>query len=235
MKQPHIYTLPERFIKDPSVPLRWKLYTIINGFWISGKPVFASNEFFAEKLGCSDRHVRECLAELEEMYLITRHGSSQKRRIIPGGHGVPPNDEGRSPELRGGGTGSSAGEEPRAPHIADSIADNLTGEQGSQDYEIVKDKETETSRPDRKDTSYLSVFALWGAGYPLNWRGNRTEIQSAKNILIEHDIEKAKVALEFYNENKGESWCPTIFSPTDLDRKWVKLQNFRDKLDKQND
>lgn len=102
-------------------------------------------------------------------------------------------------------------------------------------YEIVKDKETETSKPDRKDTSYLSVFALWGAGYPLNWRGNRTEIQSAKNILIEHDLEKAKVALEFYNENKGESWCPTIFSPTDLDRKWVKLQNFRDKLDKQND
>lgn len=123
MKQPHIYTLPERFIKDPSVPLRWKLYTIINGFWISGKPVFAGNEFFAEKLGCSERHVRECLLELEKMYLITRHGSSQKRRIIPGGHGVDPDEEGRSPELRGGGTGSSAGEEPRAPHIADSIAD----------------------------------------------------------------------------------------------------------------
>lgn len=226
MKQPHIYTLPERFIKDPSVPLRWKLYTIINGFWISGKPVFASNEFFAVKLGCSPRHIRDCLAELEKMYLITRHGSSQKRRIIPGGHGVPPEDEGRNPELLGGGTGSSAREEPRAPHIADSIADSLTGEQSSQDYEIVKDKETETSRHDKKDTSYLSVFQLWGYKYPLSWRVNRTEIQAAKNILAERGLKNAAEALAFAKKYFDDEYCPKIYSPCDLDRKWAKLAKY---------
>lgn len=122
MKQPHIYTLPERFLKDPAVPLRWKLYTILNGFWISGKPVFASNAWFAEKLGCSDRHVRDCLLELEKMYLITRHGASQKRRIIPGGHGEEP--EGGTLSSSQGGTHSVVRAEPRAPHIADSNADS---------------------------------------------------------------------------------------------------------------
>ncbi len=127
MKQPHIYTLPERFIKDPAVPFRWKLYTILNGFWIAGKPVFASNAWFAEKLGCSDRTVREGLLELEGMYLIARHGSSQKRRIIPGGHGELPESErvGTLGATQGGTTGA-VGVAERVPHIADSIADRDT-------------------------------------------------------------------------------------------------------------
>jgi len=113
MKQPHVYVLPQRFIDDPSVPLKWKLYCLINGFWVSGKPVFASNDYFSEKLGCSDRHVRDCLLELEKMFLITRHGKSQNRRIIPGGHG---GGTGSSAHVDKGGTLSVVREELGVPH-----------------------------------------------------------------------------------------------------------------------
>lgn len=156
MKQPHIYTLPERFLKDPAVPLRWKLYTILNGFWISGKPVFASNAWFAEKLGCSDRHVRDCLLELEKMYLITRHGASQKRRIIPGGHGG--GTEGSSQ----GGTHSVVRAEPRVPHIADSIADRLNGAVAIAPRIVEYTEEDENARPSKeKDPNLDRSVKYW--------------------------------------------------------------------------
>lgn len=155
MKQPHIYTLPERFLKDPAVPLRWKLYTILNGFWISGKPVFASNMWFAEKLGCSDRTIRECLLELEKMYLITRHGSSQKRRIIPGGHGdMPEIDKVGTQSATQGGAQSATGAEPRVPHIADSIADSYTSgfADSPRTIEITEEEVIETFEEDSGDS-----------------------------------------------------------------------------------
>lgn len=93
-------------------------------------------------------------------------------------------------------------------------------------YEIVKDKETETSKPDRKDTSYLAVFQLWGAKYPLSWRANRTEIQAAKNVLAERGLKNAADALAFARKYFDDEYCPKIYSPCDLDRKWAKLAKY---------
>ena len=80
----------------------------------------------------------------------------------------------------------------------------------------------------KKDTSYLSVFELWGK-YPLNWKANRTEIDAAKNILAEHGLEKAAAALRYSRGAQEEIHCPQILKPSDLDRKWVNLIAFRDK------
>ena len=81
---------------------------------------------------------------------------------------------------------------------------------------------------EKKDTSYLKVFELWGK-YPLNWRKNRTEIFAAKNILVEHGLINASKALKFALDNSLDEMCPKVLKPSDLDRKWVNLQLYRDK------
>lgn len=96
----------------------------------------------------------------------------------------------------------------------------------SQEYTI--EEEGEKKPRERKDTSYLQVFELWGK-YPMNWKTNRTEIDAAKNILAEHELSHAKKALAFSQTYSHEENCPQILKPSDLDRKWVNLQAFRDK------
>jgi len=220
MKQPHIYTLPERFLKDPAVPLRWKLYTILNGFWISGKPVFASNAWFAEKLGCSDRHVRDCLLELEKMYLITRHGASQKRRIIPGGHG------GGTESSYQGGTPSVARAEPRVPHIADSIADRLNGasEDGLRVEEVVEEEENPRPKSKPKYPNAKTVFS-WFPSQEKSWALNTTELKHAELLFLRTEAE-VKKRLRYLREHEGEDFLPSITKPSDLERKWNDLTTY---------
>lgn len=148
MKQPQVYTLPEQFIRDPSVPLKWKLYTIINGFWIAGKPVFASNRFFAEKLGCTERHIQDCLAELEKEHLITRHGKSQNRRIIPGGRTDSSWRDEPSDVVR---------DEPTVHHISDSIADNLMIT-AKADFLVVSEEEKPRAPKDSHTKQYNALI-----------------------------------------------------------------------------
>lgn len=100
---------------DADVPKKWKLYTIINGFWLSGKPVFASNKFFAEKLGCSERNIQTCLLQLEGLNLIERIGVSQNRTIVP---------KGTKLGFVGDEAGLRAGDEAGLHHISDSISDS---------------------------------------------------------------------------------------------------------------
>lgn len=114
--------------------------------------------------------------------------------------------------------------------ISVSNSESIKGEVKTSQEEIIEVREDQEKqvRP-KKDTSYRSVFSLWGK-YPLNWNANTTEIKSAQNLLFEHGIEKIKVALAFYEKFRSEEWCPQILKPSDLDRKWVNLQAFRDKI-----
>lgn len=70
-------------MKDPSVPVKWRLYGIINGYWLSGRTVFAGNEYFAAELGCSERHISRALQELEKDGLLSRNVQGFKRTILP--------------------------------------------------------------------------------------------------------------------------------------------------------
>lgn len=92
--RPHIYTLPEQFIKDLAVPIHWKLYGLINGFFINGGTAYASNEWLQEKLNCSQWSVSTAITTLEEMGLIRCEKRENKRVIFPtssilGGSDVP--------------------------------------------------------------------------------------------------------------------------------------------------
>lgn len=59
--------MPESFLADQNVPARWRILGIINGFLINGLEVYASNNWFMEKLSCSEQTVSNAIAELEEL------------------------------------------------------------------------------------------------------------------------------------------------------------------------
>lgn len=105
--------------------------------------------------------------------------------------------------------------------------DRLSSEAKLRVERVTKEDEEVTPRQ-KADLTYRKVFELWPK-YPLNWRSNRTEIAAAKNILAEHSLEEASNALNYAKQNEHEEKCPQMLKPSDLDRKWINLQAFRDK------
>lgn len=57
--------MPEGFLKDQSVPARWRVLGIINGFLMNGKPFYGSNKWLMEQLDCSEQTVSNAFKELE--------------------------------------------------------------------------------------------------------------------------------------------------------------------------
>lgn len=121
--KPHIYSLPEAFLEDGSVPIHWKLYALVNGFWIGGKTVYATNEWLAKKLGCTERHVARALGKLEDIGLLTRNLNGFKRTLLPGGMtpGVTPRRQ------RSGGDDASGhqGDDLSGHHTSVSNSESL--------------------------------------------------------------------------------------------------------------
>lgn len=78
----------------------------------------------------------------------------------------------------------------------------------------------------KKYPNALKVFNLFGK-HPLNWKINKTQLQSAENLFTERGMEQIIKALAFIKENKDNEFCPTINSPYDLDSKWAKIIGFK--------
>tara|TARA_Y100000310_G_scaffold336064_1_gene419638 strand:- start:391 stop:1050 length:660 start_codon:yes stop_codon:yes gene_type:complete len=78
--------MPESFMKDQTVPARWRLLGIINGFLINGNDFYASNEWIMDKLGCSEQTVSNAVKELEDLGEIicnrTRRSRLIKRSVL---------------------------------------------------------------------------------------------------------------------------------------------------------
>lgn len=79
----YIYTMPQSFIEDKDVPTRWRLYGYLNSFFINGKPVYASNDYFATKLDVSSRSIQNAVKELEERGFVECKRNKTSRIITP--------------------------------------------------------------------------------------------------------------------------------------------------------
>jgi len=125
---------------------------------------------------------------------------------------------------------------------ADSITSNkrATSEQqastNKNDKKVKNDKKEtitkeigETSSPRKvKFPNSTQIFRLWGS-FPASWAYNTTERRAAENLFRERGADKVILALLYYEKYKDEEMCPAILKPSDLDRKWENLRNFRDK------
>lgn len=99
----------------------------------------------------------------------------------------------------------------------------------------IVDSETGEFTPEvtKKKSVCYDVFAVFEevlGRYPLNWRVNRTQRQSAENLFHEHGLDAVKNALKFYKQNRDDEYCPNVATPYDLDSKWNKLVAFKKKL-----
>ena len=144
MSKEYTYSMPQKFMDDPNVALKWKLYGYLNGFWLAGKPVYARNDTIAKHFGKAERSVQEALSELEKMGLITRDIKGLSRYILPGGI----KGEGRGPASPLHEAQPHQGDEAQPHHISDSISDSIEAVAIAPALEIVQE-EREQERPKR--------------------------------------------------------------------------------------
>lgn len=205
--------MPEAFIKDQTVPARWRVLGIINGFLINGHACWASNEWIADKLGCHKDTVSQAVKELEDRGEITVTRGARSRTIT--------RKIGGSAYHEGGSTPISDRQQRLSNSVSNSV--NIIPSEI-----VISQDEEERPKRVKKDTTYLKVFELWGK-YPLSWRTHKAQIQAAKNLLEEHGLEEVKDAITFVARHKKDEFIPEIHTPWDLDTKWQKLEAFYEK------
>lgn len=213
--------MPEGFLKDETIGVKWKIYAIVNGFWVSGKTCWGGNKFFAEQLGVSERQIRNGMNQLEEDGYIRREIKGNIRYVYPAGKVV----EAEVPVPRGGTPASAEAEVP-VPHISDSISVNTISESPIR----VESEDTKIPKP-KKDVEYRKVFELF-QNRQANWIGNRTEIAAAQNLLAEQTWEDIESAMRYVRKHSLDPYFPQITKPSELDRKWNNLEAYYNKHDK---
>ena len=99
--------------------------------------------------------------------------------------------------------------------------------EGYREFALQEDTEVAKATSVTRKFNPTPVYKLFNNNYPLNWRVNKTQRQSAENLFKERGLEKIRRALAFYQENKDDEFCPDILSPYDLDSKWDKLLKYK--------
>lgn len=217
------YTMPQQFIEDVNVALKWKLYAYLNGFWIGGKTVYARNDTLAKEFSKSERAIQFALGELEELGLITRNIKGLSRFILPGG--IP--KEGRSPASPTHEAQLHQGDEAQLHHTSDSISDInssvATAPQVIEVSEITEEQEKPKTPP--KYPHSKEVFS-WFPRPEKSWELNKTQRAHAELLYLRGE-KKVKSALAFVKKHEGEDFFPSVATPYDLETKWEKLVNYK--------
>lgn len=225
MSKDYTYSMPQQFMDDPNVALKWKLYGYLNGFWLAGKPVFARNDTIAKQFGKAERSVQEALAELEKMGLITRDIKGLSRYILPGGL----KEEGRGPASPTHEAQPHQGDEAQPHHISDSISDINSSVATAPPIVVSflpEEKETVSKKPAQYPNAD-TVFS-WFPKPEVSWKKNRTEREHAEFLFLRGE-EAVRGALSFHAKHKDYSDRPKINKPSDLERKWNDLIDFAER------
>lgn len=91
--------MPEEFIKDSEVPSHWRLLALFNGFFISGKSFYATNEWIEKQIGLKQWAISSGITKLEKLGKIRTEGKGSKKRIIYSTAKVHLTDEPSEPTL----------------------------------------------------------------------------------------------------------------------------------------
>jgi biotin operon repressor len=225
MKQPYSYSMPEAFLRDQSVPARWRLLGIMNGFFINGKPFYGSNEWLKEKLNCSEQTISNAMAELEQLGEV-RTVRTRRSRIVY--------RELRDPNQLGSETQVDSSRDPSwlgTNSVSNSVSNSGEAE-ASQNYTVVVEEPEprREKKPARKVTPEVrAVFDLFGKDcYQLV--GIRKQEVEAAIFLNEHfSLDVLKQAIAYIKENEDGDHFFSIHSPYDLRIKWKKLKAHKNK------
>lgn len=81
IKEEYTYTMPEAFMKDKDVPVRWRILGIVNGFHLNGRSFYGSNKWLMKRLGTSQQAITKAIKDLEDMGEVSCE-RTQTTRII---------------------------------------------------------------------------------------------------------------------------------------------------------
>lgn len=201
--------MPESFIKDQSVPARWRLLGIVNGFLLNGKPFYGSNEWLMEKLDCSEQTVSNAVAELERLGEINCERTRRSRVITR---------KLRDPNQLGSKTQVGSSRDPN--QLGTNSVSNSVSKYPAQgaDYVIVEEEEKPRKATKLANAEYEDglKWAEKRRGFPFVSRLKQySALKKAKvnGIGIEKLVERWKEleAEPFYQEH-GLDWMMVLSS-----------------------
>ena len=216
-EQPAYYAIIPANVRYSDVTANAKLlYGEITALANKSGYCWASNEYFAKLYSVHSDTISGWIRELREARFVEsvlQKGTQRRLFIIDSGrqnHLPPPV---KSP--------TSGRQKDRHNNTVNNTT--KTGEQSSQEYVFVSEDEKPPKVKKFDPQPVYNVFKDELGIAPLNWKTNKTQRQSAENLLTERGLDQIRKALQFYKEVKEEQFCPAILSPYDLDSKWHKL------------
>lgn len=152
--------MPESFLKDKSVPARWRVLAVINGFILNGGCFYGSNAWMMEQLDCSEQTVSNAFEELESLGQVKIDRTRRTRKVYK---------EARDPSQLGSetqvgyvgdpssfGTNSVSNSEKNTETKVSSSSLEDKSITTDEEYEIVSDT-PERKKTERKDKGALAL------------------------------------------------------------------------------
>lgn len=231
MKQPYTYSMPESFLKDKSVPARWRVLGVINGFILNGGCFYGSNEWLMEQLGCTEPTISAAFAELEKLNLVEIRRTARSRKVYRKAH---------DPNQLGSETQTEPVHDP-SQLVPNSVSNSEKNISASEDGQ--RGRYLSREKPDFGGEGYEEDARPKGApkntkemlrGYEIftdqparkTWKLREIERESMKILLEEYGHEKLVKRYAAVKAHRHDQFCPLIKSPSTFLQLMPNLERF---------
>lgn len=229
----HIYVLPEAFLLDQNVPARWRVWAIINGFFVNGEKCWAGNEWIGEKIKSHKDTVSKAVKELEDLGIISCKRTRRTRTITP----ILKDEIGTNAYQEGPPTPIS----DRHQRLSNSVSnsESLISSSAETEPERILEKTDGEGNPipgrakkvPSVEKDVIAVFVMFSKLNSVwsEWSRIPAQRQAAKSLLEKHKLLGVQNLVTYYTSVKDDQFAPKIYSPYDLLNKFAKLKAYREK------
>lgn len=217
--------MPESFLLDQNVPVRWRLLGIINGFHINGKDFYASNDWIQRQLECSQQTVSNAVKELEELGEILVERNNNANRVIRRKLKEEP-EEGTNQFVGGYKLNHVKGTNQLVPNAISNAEKYNFGESSIRvESYSSKDEDVEPrTKPDRRVKEKQAVFILFSSKEE-PWMRHKQQREAALR-LFDRGLDKLERGLTVMRENEDDKFCPQAHTPFQYEEKLPNLNAY---------
>lgn len=222
-RQPYVYTMPESFLKDKSVPARWRVLGVINGFILNRGCFYGSNDWLMEQLSCTEPTISAAFAELEKLNLVEIRRTARSRKVYR-----KEND----PNQLGSETQTEPAHDPNqlGPNSVSNSVKEYSALEDEQRVEIVSLKEEEAERAPKSGAKYLhakEVFS-WFPRPQASWMSlkNIQEREYAEFLWDRGEGAVKRMLRHVESWEGNEDFKYVVTKPSDLEKKWEDLRKY---------
>lgn len=219
--QKHVYVMPEEFFEDISVPPRWRILALMNGFFINGATFYGSNEYISKKLGIGQWAISKGVKELEVLGKI-RCERTRRGRICYSGGSVVIDGVGSAntlPPQCEDTTSDSAEALPNA--VSNAVSESR---ESKIRVELEIGDEDAPRKKDRRVKDKEAVYLLFSKTRQPWW--NHKQQREAALRLFDRGIDKVVKGIEVMFDNAEDKYCPRASTPFEYEKKLPALQRY---------